>query len=249
MDFNIPSRALIQAPRKQELKYTGKILLLNLKHPIKAIIFDHDGTLVDSEPTHLQMWRDVLAPHELNADDYSNYLSGKPTAQSAAWVKEKFKLSQSPEDLEKEKKRILKNHLQTSAFPIMQGAIALLDFLRQQNVPLAVASGATTHEVEHSLQYHDLNQYFSFVSTGDMVTNNKPAPDVYLYAAQNLQVDPKHCLAIEDSDAGQTSAEEAGMVCLRLDTPSQLGQSSNKTRLIKSLLDAHALIKPLFSAS
>lgn len=194
------------------------------RRPIKAIIFDHDGTLVDSEPVHLSLWQDALRPFDcsIDAEDYSRNLSGHPTIKSAHWLVERFSLPITPETLFETKQQGLYNWLSQKAFPLMPDALNVVRGLHEKRVPLAVASGAGRVEVTRSLTFHGLMDYFPFVTTRDDAARNKPAPDIYLRAAELLEVAPEHCLAIEDSDSGQQSATAAGMHCLRLPTYSTL---------------------------
>lgn len=190
----------------------------------RAVIFDHDGTLVDSEPVHLACWQHTLAPFAqgLSAQQYANNLSGMPSSRSAKWLVDTFELSTSAETLLLAKQTHLSRYLAEQACPLMPDIRALLDLLAHSGVPLAVASGASRAEVERSLSYHDIEHYFHACVTKDEVTNNKPAPDVYLLAAQSLGIAAADCVAIEDSDSGQRAALAAGMQCLRLDTPTRL---------------------------
>lgn len=185
---------------------------------IDAVIFDHDGTLVDSEPVHHKYWAATLAPYgvDLSRDDYQRQLSGRPTIRSAHWLVDTHQLEVAAQHICDSKISALREHLEAHAFPIMPGADALVRWLATQPVTLAVASGASRYEVERSLSVHALSPYFKAVSTKDDVVNNKPAPDVYLNAADAIGARPEHCLAIEDSDSGQLAAQAAGMPCLRL---------------------------------
>ena len=191
---------------------------------VQAIIFDHDGTLVDSEPVHLKCWQSVLAPFQktLSALEYSESLSGIPSIDSATWLMRKFNLDTTANALLTEKQSRLNQYLALQACPLMEDVKEVLQYLKQRNIPLGVASGAGSREVQRSLSYHDLEQYFICSTTKDDVQNNKPSPDVYLLAAEKMGFSPRACLAIEDSDSGQRSALAAGMQCLRLDTISQL---------------------------
>lgn len=184
---------------------------------IHAVIFDHDGTLVNSEPTHLQCWREVLQSYgvHLSQQDYSQNLSGMPSAYSAMWLAAKFNLDAEPGALLSRKQKLLEGFLTSSGFPLMPGILPLLNYLREREIPMAVATGASREEVVRSLACHKITPYFSSVVSKDDVKNNKPAPDVYQLAAAHLEVQTSDCLAIEDSDNGEKAARSAGMQCLR----------------------------------
>lgn len=206
---------------------------LALEQPIRAVIFDHDGTLVDSEPLHLAAWQELLAPYQaqLSAEEYQRHLSGRPSLASAQWLTERFDLPVDPEALFQQKHRAVCTWLEQQAYPLMPGAVPLLRALQSAGTPLALASGASLPEVQSSLNHHNLHPYFPVVVTRDQVNNNKPAPDVYLLAARQLGIPPEDCLAIEDSDSGQRAAQAAGMACLRLHTYTELDDHSQSHTL------------------
>lgn len=185
--------------------------------PIHAVIFDHDGTLVDSEPVHLACWRKVLAPHNatLSKEDYNQNLSGMPSIYSAAWLADKFNLDIPADALLREKQKHLRDFLTTSCFPLMPEVKSLLEYLTERNIPLAVATGASREEVAASLKHHELSAFFRAVVSKEDVRHNKPAPDVYQLAAGRLGVKEEYCVAIEDSDNGERAARAAGIHCLR----------------------------------
>jgi HAD superfamily hydrolase (TIGR01509 family) len=197
---------------------------MNIFNEVAAVIFDHDGTLVDSEPVHLACWQRTLEPYgrSLAAQQYAKYLSGLPSINSASWLIEQFQLDIDPAALLTIKQAHLNRYLAVQACPIMAYVPNLIEYLWQRRIPMAIASGASLDEVTRSLKFHSLEHYFKATVTKEDVTANKPAPDVYLLAAQRLEVQASECIAIEDSDSGQMSALSAGMTCIRLDTPSQL---------------------------
>lgn len=188
-----------------------------MRTPIHAVIFDHDGTLVDSEPVHLACWQKVLAPHSatLSKEDYNESLSGMPSIYSAAWLAGKFNLDIPADALLREKQKHLREFLTTSCFPLMPGVKSLLTRLAERNIPLAVATGACREEVTKSLKHHELSDFFRAVVSKEDVRHNKPAPDVYQLAANRLGVCEQYCVAIEDSDNGERAAHAAGIHCLR----------------------------------
>ncbi len=188
------------------------------QNTVKAVIFDHDGTLVNSEPVHLRCWNAVLEAYgaSLAWDDYAHHLSGMPSRVSAQWLVGKFNLDTNPDALLSAKQKLLREFLTSSAYPLMPEVAPLLEYLHCLDIPLAIASGADRDEVRSSLNFHGFARYFRAVATNSDVANNKPAPDVYLLAAKQLGVAPQDCIAIEDSDNGEKAARAASMRCLRL---------------------------------
>jgi HAD superfamily hydrolase (TIGR01509 family) len=188
------------------------------KQTIKAVIFDHDGTLVNSEPVHWHCWTEVLRPMglTLSQEEYKRNLSGIPSAASAIWLVDKFNLDVNPGALLTAKQKLLRAFLTNHAYPLMPGVARLVDYLAHKGILMAVASGADRLEVHRTLEYHQLAPRFAAIATQNDVACNKPAPDVYLYAAREMGVLPADCIAIEDSDNGEQSARAAKIFCLRL---------------------------------
>lgn len=191
----------------------------------QAIIFDHDGTLVDSEGTHCECWNNVLSRFDahLSMASYLSEYNGLPTIETARRLQARFEIKAAPEELYADKIAELKAFFARSAFPLLPHVLVTLETLKSQGIPMAIASGANRYEVEHSLQHHQLTHFFEAIVTKTDVPNAKPAPDCYLNAAKALAINPAACIAIEDSDTGQQSAEVAGMLCLRLDASGKPG--------------------------
>ena len=214
---------------------------------IKAVIFDHDGTLVDSEGVHCACWNSVLHTYQqqLSYTSYCADYNGLPTLETAQRIQQKFALPISASALYELKIAALNQHLASQPFPLLPGALEALIHLAQQKFPLAIASGANRKEVLHSVAAHKLAPYFAAISTKNDVTNSKPSPDVYLHAAAQIGIEPQYCLAIEDSDTGEQSAIAAGMPCIRLTpTPNNKAQSYPQFKTLKDALPWLQQLKP-----
>lgn len=184
--------------------------------PIKAIFFDHDGTLVDSEPIHYQLWRDVMAVHgvELPESLYRDCCAGIPTADNAVDLVARFAIDEAPASLADAKNLATRRFLADNAFPLMPGVCAALTQLRRAGMRLAIVTGAGSDGVRTTLRQHALGDFFETFVSGDDVANSKPAPDCYLLAASRLGLLPSECVAIEDTEHGVNSAAAAGVPCL-----------------------------------
>ncbi len=207
----------------------------------RGVIFDHDGTLVESEVVHCQCWDNVLSEYgaSLNYQQYLKHYNGLPTLETAERIQRHFQIAAAAESLYQKKIQHLRDHLNKSAFPLMPGVIDTFIKLQQKGVPMAIASGARRSEVAHSVRSHKLLRYLKAVTTKDEVTHSKPAPDVYLLAAEKMGLKPEECIAVEDSDTGEASALNAGMMCIRLTpTPMTPWQCRNMD-------EAYKLMEPL----
>ncbi|WP_188152375.1 HAD family hydrolase [Teredinibacter waterburyi] len=180
---------------------------------IKGIIFDHDGTLVDSERVHFEIWRDVLRSYstELNRDDYIRHHAGVPTDKNAERMVKDFDLAISAAELTATKLAAARAHLDNTAFPLYPDTHEAVALSYSAGMKMGIATGAGRVEIDSSLDSHQLRSYFGAISTRDDVKSGKPAPDVYLQCAQMLKLKAKDCIAIEDSRTGVESALAAGM--------------------------------------
>ncbi|HEY6530361.1 MAG TPA: HAD family phosphatase [Cellvibrionaceae bacterium] len=186
--------------------------------PLLAVIFDHDGTLVDSEPVHHRCWQEAIAPYGAHfaLHDYVTHLTGIPSASSAQWIIDRFNLPIDAQALYAQKQKHVDTFLRSDAFPLMPNAEELVRFCFEHGLKLAVASGAGKKEITHSLSAHGLDRWIDVVASKNDVASNKPAPDVYLLALQRLGINAAHAIAVEDSNAGEASALAAALTCVRL---------------------------------
>jgi len=182
----------------------------------KAIIFDMDGTLVDTEPFNTEIERRQFEQNNLNIseEEHKKYLG---TATETMWreISERYKLEKSVDQL------IEENHAECVAYfseldeiQVMPGLVELLKKLQMRKFPIAVASSSTPEMIDLILTKTHLKNYFNVIVSTQDVGKSKPAPDVFYRAAQLLGIDPEKCLVIEDSKNGIAAAQNAGMNCI-----------------------------------
>jgi HAD superfamily hydrolase (TIGR01509 family) len=176
-----------------------------------AVIFDMDGVLVDGEPLHFQAVNELLGEEgrAITLEQYKPYMGTK-----SGWREliRDFGLSQSYEYYHARYPGLMLQRYRDLSEPL-PGAVALVRSLRATRMPLAVASSSIAPWVEACLSRIGLADVFDVVITGSDVTVGKPAPDIYLLAAERLGVSPAACLAVEDAPAGIASAKAAAMTC------------------------------------
>lgn len=179
--------------------------------PYSAVIFDMDGVIVDSEPRHEQTFRDIF--HELGYGDrhgihFHDYIG---RSDRALWD-DFIAMHRPPQSLEEltelKQGRFLDNI--RAAQPIFAGIPELVAKLAS-GTKLAVASGSLHIVIETVLAMRDLKRHFPVVVSVQDVGRPKPAPDIFLRAAEQLGVPPQECVVIEDSAAGVAAARAAGM--------------------------------------
>jgi HAD superfamily hydrolase (TIGR01509 family) len=211
---------------------------------LSAILFDLDGLMVDSEQLARRAWNDLLAPRgvRLSEGDYRP-LIGLSHDESIEYVLRMTDLDIPPASLDQVFWDRMMELIEGDLHP-MPGLSPLLDHLRAEGIPLGVASNSPAAYVERALDKIMVRAYFACVRGVDQVANPKPAPDLYLAAADCLRVPPEECLAIEDSPSGAQAALAANMVCLMV--PSQGGEieiPEGVAAVFSSLVALHAAIE------
>lgn len=179
----------------------------------KAIIFDMDGTLVDSEV----VWD--VAEREMFADMGLVYNAEVREQVIGLRLDEFFEkligiygLDNSVEELQAELIQRMLLKIPEMVEP-KSGAQAIIEWASQQGIPYCIASSSPMTIIEASVTAQGWTELIPHLYTADSVLKGKPAPDVYLYAAEQLGVNPEDCLALEDSPNGARSAVSAGMTC------------------------------------
>jgi HAD superfamily hydrolase (TIGR01509 family) len=178
----------------------------------KAIIFDMDGVLIDSEfwfeKCENKFFQRYVA--EFTEKDRLSIIGGS-LKNTYEYIKNKYGISCTEKDfIESYTKFGIENIYEKTN--LIKGVKDFLDKLKFQKIPLALASSSYYAWINTALDRLDLRKYFDFVvSAEDLNGKGKPAPDIYLRSAKLLNVDPKDCLVFEDSEKGVTSGKDAGM--------------------------------------
>jgi HAD superfamily hydrolase (TIGR01509 family) len=184
-----------------------------------AVIFDLDGTLVDSMPAHFSAWCEALAKQEavhVFPEDVFYAMGGRPTHDIISELNGEFGLQMDPEEVAVDKRNAFLKHL--DEIVLIDDVADFAQSLRGK-LPLAVATGGTRLVSEKILQKVGLSDLFDEVITSNDVVCGKPAPDIYLEAASRLGVEPTRCLAFEDAAAGMMAAQSAGMMVVCVPAP------------------------------
>lgn len=184
-----------------------------------AVIFDCDGTLVDSMPAHFEAWCEALSIHGAGGvfkEDVFIAMGGRPTRDIVVDLNSEYDLRLDPQSVAFAKRE---------AFLKRMGQVCLIrevsDFAEslRGKKPMAIATGGTRHVIEKTLQAVGISDWFDEVVTADDVKEGKPSPDVFLRAAALLGVPPERCLALEDAPAGILAAQRAGMQVIAIPSP------------------------------
>jgi len=183
---------------------------------IKAVIFDMDGVLVDSEPFHVKIEKLMFEKVGLDISD-EEHASYMGIATDVMWQKiiEIRNLSLNVEEMTQlTNSGGLPFFEKLDKIEPMPGLVRLLDQLKEKNIPVAVASSSDSETINIIMKKSGLRKYFLYTISSELAGKSKPAPDVFLYTAKLLNVYPENCLVIEDSKNGIKAAKTAGMVCV-----------------------------------
>jgi beta-phosphoglucomutase len=195
------------------------------KLPFDAIIFDHDGTLIDTERADLEACRKLYQEHgaEITVEYWAEHIVGHMDGYELilADLLQRNGHGSTRDTLWQRFKELWVITLEN--VELMPGVTSLLSQLHTAGYPLAVATASDRDWAKRWLTRFNLYAYFQVVATSDDVAQNKPAPDVYLFAAAQLGVKPERCLVFEDSLVGLKAAKAAGMTVVAV--PSSLTQT------------------------
>jgi HAD superfamily hydrolase (TIGR01509 family) len=182
----------------------------------RAVIFDMDGVLTDSEPAFYAAFNDILARYgkHIALDEYE-HLIGMATSESWSRVIEITHLDVPLDEIIAAYEAPLMARLRQPR-PALPHARELIDELRSHGVPVALCTASFSRWVDAILESAGLTGLFDALSTADMVDRTKPDPAPYLLAAKLLGVPPEDCIAVEDSTSGLTSAMAAEMYVIQL---------------------------------
>lgn len=185
---------------------------------IKAVLFDMDGVIFDTESVYLDAWTKVFHKYGyvLTRDIYISVMgTGRKN------VIKKF-LDVYGQDLPilemyKEKDEIVAEAIEKGQVSIKIGVMEILNYLKENKYKLALATSAKKDRVAKQLKDANFEEVFDDIVCGDEVANSKPDPEVFLKAAEKLSMHPENCLVIEDSAAGVKAAYNAKMICMHVE--------------------------------
>ena len=196
-------------------------MYMRISHPVTYVIFDLDGVLLDTERFYTEVTQAIVERYG-KAFDWSikGDMVGRPAIESARYLIRALDLPMTPEEFLRERELLLER-LVPYTRP-MRGARELTSALAERKVPQSIATSSHRRLYELKTRHHrEWFSVFSAVIVGDddRLRNGKPAPDIFLLAAQDLGADPSLCAVIEDSPAGIVAAHAAGMQAIAVPDP------------------------------
>ena len=187
---------------------------------LKAIIFDMDGVIIDSEPQHGRAALKVLHKYGADADmSYHEQFIGSSTANMAQKVISDFSLSLSPEELLAELNQAKREIHKEEGYPSLPGICELIPKLAANGWKLAIASSSNPAEINAVVSSLGIRKYFDQLVSSSNVAHPKPAPDTFQLALKKLGVSAEEAIVVEDSSYGVEAAIAAGIACVGYDNP------------------------------
>ncbi len=186
----------------------------------KGVIFDFDGLLADSEPFHFKAYNEMFERygHSLNPEEYWVEFTSKGKGIAGEIERHNLKIDADPIDMRKQKFEIYSRLCQSGEIKLFPGAIELVKKLSKK-YSTAIASGSWTKDIRSILRGQNAESLFSIILGKESAPKEKPHPDIFLEAANQLKLVPESCFVIEDALKGLEASKAAGMKCVIIRNP------------------------------
>ncbi|NNC44393.1 MAG: HAD family phosphatase [Winogradskyella sp.] len=193
---------------------------------LKAVIFDMDGVVVDTEPLHYKAYHKMFDDVNINVDEalYASF-TGQSTQAICQRLCEHFHLEDAPERLVQLKRKhfeYLFDHDET--LTLIDGVRERIEEYYEQGITLVLASSASMPNINRVFKRFDLDRYFNAKLSGADLPKSKPHPQIFINAAKASGYTKKECIVIEDSTNGIKAAHDAGIYCVGFKSPHSSGQ-------------------------
>ncbi len=205
---------------------------------IQGAVFDMDGLMIDTEKLYLKYWKQAAKEFGYDMQDEHVFaIRSLARKYSIPKLKSFFGEDFPTEKVRSRRTELINAHVEKYGIDVKKGLFQLLDYLQSNGILCAVATATPRDRTELYLDKIGARNYFSAVICGDMITNGKPDPDIYLTAAKELSLPPESCAAFEDSPNGITAAYRAGCKVIMIPDQTQPDDELKKiiTRVYSSL--------------
>ncbi len=202
---------------------------------MKAVVFDMDGVLFDTEIVCMKAWMAVAERRGLSGmEEIFNQVIGLNANDSRLIVLKAYGEDFDYPGFRQEAAEFFQKDIRENGLPVKPGVPEILEWLKGSGYKVGLASSTRSESVLSHLKQAEMEDYFSVVVTGDMIEHSKPRPDIYLLACSRLGVEPEQDYAIEDSPNGVRSAHAAGMWTIMV--PDMIAPDEEMRRLSRVIL-------------
>ena len=192
---------------------------------MKAVIFDMDGVLVDSQPYHFKADIETMSEYGVVKDQkFYEKFAGTLTSDRMRILKDLFKLDIPVEEMVKKREDMILEIMAREDIKPVSGIPEFLKSIKNRGLKTAVASSSGYDLIGLILSRLGISEYFDSITSGNDVKRGKPDPDVFLLAAERIGVNPRECFVVEDSENGVKAAKSAGMKALGYINPTSGNQ-------------------------
>ena len=183
--------------------------------PLKAVLFDMDGVIVDTEPLHRKAYFQTFKDLNINvSEEFYTSLTGTSTKKSTQMIKDEFNLDVLPEEIAASKRKYFKQYFDTDPdFDLLPGVRELIINYYENNIKLVLASSASMNTINWVFEKFDLEKYFMGKISGADLEESKPNPEIFIKAAQIANESRESCMVIEDSTNGIIASHRANIFC------------------------------------
>ena len=216
---------------------------------MRAVLFDMDGLIVDTEPVHFEAFRRMMREYGYELDEgLMPSFIGFPEADNIRDLKRIYSIDIPAEEMARKRYGVFMQLIRTEPFSVFPGFWELAEETSRRGLKRAVVSSSTAEQIEVILgrlfetrpESGCPESFFDAIVTGDDITRNKPAPDIYLLAAQRLDLAPADCVVFEDTPPGVRAAVCAGMTAIAV---------RNEYSKVLEFPGAHTVIDSLMAAA
>jgi HAD superfamily hydrolase (TIGR01509 family) len=200
---------------------------------LKAVLFDMDGVIIDSEPQHARAAVLALQKYNVNITiDYAYQFIGTTTYHMCQKMVEDFSIEATPEELLLTNEEMKAYLSQTEGYEAIPYIVDLMNDLHSHGIKMIIASSSSGASIKDVMQFLKIDTLLDGFISGTNVAHPKPAPDIFLAAASQLGVDPSECIVIEDSYNGVTAAAAAGIVSIGFLNPNSGDQNLSSAAIL-----------------
>lgn len=183
--------------------------------PLKAVLFDMDGVIVDTEPLHRKAYFKTFKDLNISvSEEFYTSLTGTSTKKATTMIKEEFNLEVSPEEIAASKRKYFKHYFDTDPdFDLLPGVRELILHYYENEIKLVLASSASMNTINWVFDKFDIGKYFMGKISGADLEESKPHPEIFIKASEIAGEPKENCMVIEDSTNGIVAAHRAGIFC------------------------------------